>query len=258
MAARTNASWHDFLSPKISAIINAPPPPAVPLPVNIASTIDHTLLAPTATPQQITSLCAAAKKYGFASVCVNSSHAALASEEGAPMVCVVVGFPLGACSASVKAAETRGAIQDGAREIDTVLAVGLLKAQEYERVFNDIRAVVEAAQPWPVKVIIETALLTEEEKVAACLLAAEAGAAFVKTCTGFSGGGATAEDVALMRRAVDGYTWSGGEYTGPVRVKASGGVRDWEAARRVLEAGASRIGTSSGVAIMEGGSGEGY
>jgi deoxyribose-phosphate aldolase len=257
MAARTNADWHAFLSAKIPAIISAPALPAVPLPANIASTIDHTLLAPTATPAQITALCAAAKKYGFATVCVNSSHAALAAGEGVP-VCVAVGFPLGACASSVKAAETRCAIQDGAQEIDTVLAVGLLKAREYERVFSDIRAVVLAAEPWPVKVIIETALLTQEEKVAACLLAAEAGAAFVKTCTGFSGGGATAEDVALMRRAVDGYAWSGGEYMGPVRVKASGGVRDWEAARKVLEAGASRIGTSSGVAIMEGGSGEGY
>ena len=126
------------------------------------------------------------------------------------------------------------------------------------RVYADIAAVVAAARPYPVKVIIETALLTDEEKVAACLVSAEAGAAFVKTCTGFSGGAATTKDVALMRKAVMGYTWKGDGWWGRIRVKASAGVRTAEAARSMLEAGADRIGTSSGVAIMEGGKGEGY
>jgi deoxyribose-phosphate aldolase len=147
--------------------------------------------------------------------------------------------------------EAQTAISQGATEVDVVLAVGLLKSRDYASVHADIRAVVTAAAPYPVKVIIETFLLTDEEKVAACVIAAEAGAAFVKTCTGFSGGKATAEDVRLMGRAVEGYKWSGGGYDGGIRVKASGGVRGFDEAVEMLRAGANRIGTSSGVAIVE-------
>ncbi|KAA8914656.1 hypothetical protein FN846DRAFT_481043 [Sphaerosporella brunnea] len=258
---RDNASWHTFLGDKTNTILTSAPLAAVPLPGSFAGSIDHTLLSPSATRAQIAALCSAAKTHGFASVCVNGSHAAAATAAlvgSGVKTCVVVGFPLGACSAAAKAYEAAQAVKDGATEVDSVLPIGLLKGADYVAVFDDVKAVVDAATPWPVKIIIETALLSEEEKVHACIIAAEAGAAFVKTCTGFSGGGATVEDVRLMRRAVEGYVWSGEGYEGAVRVKASGGVRDWEAARNMLEAGASRIGTSSGIAIMEGGRGEGY
>jgi len=158
-----------------------------------------------------------------------------------------------------RGSETKTAIEHGATEIDTVLAVGLLRSGEYARVHADVAAVVAAAHPFPVKVIVETALLSDELKVAASLIAAEAGAAFVKTCTGFSGGAATAADVRLLRRAVDGYLWAGADgWHGRIRVKASAGIRTAETARRMLVAGADRIGTSSGVAIVEGGAGDGY
>lgn len=211
----------------------------------IASYIDHTLLKPETTPDEIKRLCEEAKRYCFASVCVNTGYVALCRRllRGSGVkVCCVVGFPLGACTTAAKANETRDAIADGADEIDMVVNIGWLKAGEHAKVKADIEAVVEAAKGRIVKVILETHLLTNDEKVVACRLAKEAGAHFVKTSTGFSGGGATVEDVALMRRTV-----------GPLMgVKASGGVRDIETAKKMLAAGANRLGTSSGIAIVTG------
>jgi deoxyribose-phosphate aldolase len=214
--------------------------------MNTAKLIDHTLLKAEATKEQLVKLCEEAREYGFASVCVNPVWVKTAAEElkGSNVkVCTVIGFPLGASTAAVKAAETADAIQNGAEEVDMVLAIGLLKSGEVESVEADIRAVVEAADSKAiVKVIIETSLLTEEEKVRACELSLRAGADFVKTSTGFSTGGATVEDVALMRKVV-------GDKAG---VKASGGIRDLNDLRAMAEAGANRIGASSGVKIMNG------
>ncbi|AKM19733.1 MULTISPECIES: deoxyribose-phosphate aldolase [Geobacillus] len=214
--------------------------------VNIANMIDHTLLKPEATEEQIVQLCAEAKQYGFASVCVNPSWVKTAARElsGTDVrVCTVIGFPLGATTPETKAFETKNAIENGAREVDMVINIGALKSGADDWVERDIRAVVEAAAGKAlVKVIIETALLTDDEKVRACQLAVKAGADYVKTSTGFSGGGATVEDVALMRKTV-------GDNVG---VKASGGVRDRKTAEAMIEAGATRIGTSSGVAIVSG------
>ncbi|MED4269807.1 deoxyribose-phosphate aldolase [Geobacillus stearothermophilus] len=214
--------------------------------VNIANMIDHTLLKPEATEEQIVQLCAEAKQYGFASVCVNPSWVKTAARElsGTDVrVCTVIGFPLGATTPETKAFETKNAIENGAREVDMVINIGALKSGADDWVESDIRAVVEAAAGKAlVKVIIETALLTDDEKVRACQLAVKAGADYVKTSTGFSGGGATVEDVALMRKTV-------GDNVG---VKASGGVRDRKTAEAMIEAGATRIGTSSGVAIVSG------
>lgn len=214
--------------------------------VNIANMIDHTLLKPEATEEQIVQLCAEAKQYGFASVCVNPSWVKTAARElsGTDVrVCTVIGFPLGATTPETKAFETKNAIENGAREVDMVINIGALKSGADDWVERDIRAVVEAAAGKAlVKVIIETALLTDDEKVRACQLAVKAGADYVKTSTGFSGGGATIEDVALMRKTV-------GDNVG---VKASGGVRDRKTAEAMIEAGATRIGTSSGVAIVSG------
>ncbi|KQC48120.1 deoxyribose-phosphate aldolase [Geobacillus stearothermophilus] len=214
--------------------------------VNIANMIDHTLLKPEATKEQIVQLCAEAKQYGFASVCVNPSWVKTAARElsGTDVrVCTVIGFPLGATTPETKAFETKNAIENGAREVDMVINIGALKSGADDWVERDIRAVVEAAAGKAlVKVIIETALLTDDEKVRACQLAVKAGADYVKTSTGFSGGGATVEDVALMRKTV-------GDNVG---VKASGGVRDRKTAEAMIEAGATRIGTSSGVAIVSG------
>ncbi|KAF8624153.1 hypothetical protein AX17_007215 [Amanita inopinata Kibby_2008] len=207
--------------------------------------IDHTLLKPDATPAQIDELCAQAIKYNFKSCCVNSVNVKQVSEclAGTQIItCSVVGFPLGASCTAVKAFESSQAIKDGAREIDMVINIGALKAKQYHVVHDDIRAVVQASSPHPVKVIIETVFLSDEDKVAASFLAAEAGAAFVKTCTGFSGGGASAEDVTLMKRTV--------AYKG-IKVKASAGIRSFEKCAEMLRAGADRIGTSSGVVIME-------
>ncbi|NNJ09296.1 deoxyribose-phosphate aldolase [Chloroflexales bacterium ZM16-3] len=211
----------------------------------ISGYIDHTLLKPEATPEQIAQICAEAIQYRFASVCVNPSFVPLCASllAGTPVaVCTVIGFPLGATTTKTKVFEANQAAVNGARELDMVIAVGQLKAGRYPEVAEDIRQVVDAghAQRALVKVIIETALLSDEEKVAACLLAKRAGADFVKTSTGFSGGGATAADIALMRRAV-----------GPdVGVKASGGVRCLADAQVMIAAGASRIGASAGVAIV--------
>lgn len=214
--------------------------------MNTAKMIDHTLLKAEATKEQIVKLCEEAREYGFASVCVNPVWVNTAAEElkGSDVkVCTVIGFPLGASTAAVKAAETADAIQNGAGEVDMVLSIGLLKSGSEEAVEADIRAVVEAAESKAiVKVIIETSLLTEEEKVRACELSLSAGADFVKTSTGFSTGGATVEDVTLMRKVI-------GDKAG---VKASGGIRDLNDLRAMAEAGANRIGASSGVKIMNG------
>lgn len=207
-------------------------------------TIDHTVLKPDATRAQVRALCEEAKQYHFASVCVNSCHVGLVASllKGTDSAaCCVVGFPLGAMIPEAKAFETKAAIEQGAQEIDTVINIGAAKEGDWDFVEKDIRAVTEAAKGKAlVKVIIETCLLTAEEKVQACLCAKRAGAEYVKTSTGFSSGGATAEDVALMRKTV------GGE----MGVKASGGVRTHEDAQKMLEAGATRLGTSSGVKLM--------
>jgi deoxyribose-phosphate aldolase len=209
--------------------------------------IDHTLLKPDATPDQIAQLSYEARKYRFASVCVNPTHVRLCAEllQGSQVkVCTVVGFPLGATPPEVKLFETQNALKDGATEIDMVINIGALKSNDYELVARDIRGIVLSAHQAGalVKVIIETGLLTREEKVAACLLAKEAGADFVKTSTGFSGGGATTEDVALMREVVG----------AGLGVKASGGIKTYEDAQSMLSAGATRIGASAGVAILHG------
>ena len=210
-----------------------------------ASYIDHTLLKPEATKEQIQKICAEAKEYGFASVCVNPTWVSLAAaelKEVASKVCTVIGFPLGASTSATKAFETKDAIANGADEIDMVINIGALKSKQYKAVEKDIRAVVEAANGTLVKVIIETCLLSKEEKMKACELAVSAGADFVKTSTGFSTGGATVEDVALMRQTV-----------GPkIGVKASGGVRSLEDLESMVKAGATRIGASSGVKIIKG------
>lgn len=208
--------------------------------------IDHTLLKPQATEEQIIKVCDEAKKYGFASVCVNPYYASLVRKEleGTDIkTCVVVGFPLGANTKEVKAFETKQAIENGAQEVDMVINIGALKSKKYDVVKEDIKAVVDAAKGKAlVKVILETCLLTEEEKVKACEISKEAGADFVKTSTGFSTGGATVEDIKLMRKTV-----------GPdMGVKASGGVRSREDAKAVIAAGANRIGASASVAIVEG------
>jgi deoxyribose-phosphate aldolase len=212
---------------------------------NYAAMIDHTLLKADATRPQIEKLCEEAKKYVFASVCVNPTWVKYSAEllAGTEVkVCTVIGFPLGASTSAVKAFETKDAIANGAGEIDMVINIGALKNGEYDVVRDDIKAVVDAANGTLVKVIIETCLLTEEEKVKACQLSVEAGADYVKTSTGFSTGGATAEDIALMRKTV-----------GPdLGVKASGGVRNLEDMKKMIENGATRIGASSGVAIMNG------
>ena len=211
----------------------------------LARLIDHTVLKPDTTERAIKDLCAEAREYCFASVCVSPVWVPLAAAELAgttPMVCTVVGFPHGASRTAVKAFETEQAVKDGAEEIDMVIAVALLKSERFAEVEADVRAVVQAARGRTVKVILETALLTDEEKVIACVLAQNAGADFVKTSTGFASGGASPQDVALMRRVV-------GDAMG---VKASGGVRSAEDAYAMVEAGASRLGASAGVAILKG------
>lgn len=222
--------------------------------VKIQNYIDHTILKPESTEEQVKKVCNEAKEYEFASVCVNSYYTSLVRKEleGTEVkTCVVVGFPLGATLKEVKAFETKKAIENGAQEIDMVINVGALKSKNYNYVKEDIKAVVNAANGRAlVKVIIETCLLTREEKIKACEISKEAGADFVKTSTGFSTGGATAEDIKLMRETV-----------GPdIGVKASGGVRTIKDAQAVIDAGASRIGASSSIAIVEGtkGSNSGY
>ena len=217
---------------------------------SVAGKIDHTLLKPDATRAELVTLCGEARTHGFASVCVNTTWIPLCVEllKGSKVMAIcVVGFPLGAATSRAKAEETREAIANGAAEIDMVVNIGLLKSGEHDAVMRDIRAVVDAAQGRPVKVILETHLLTREQKIAACALSKAAGAAFVKTSTGFSGGGATAEDIALMRAVV-----------GPdMGVKASGGVRTAADAAKMIAAGANRLGASASVAIVTGGKGTG-
>jgi deoxyribose-phosphate aldolase len=219
---------------------------AVLTPQQLAAYIDHTLLKPDATEMQIRQLCAEATQYRFASVCVNPTWVAFCCELliGSPVkVCTVIGFPLGATLPAVKAYEAEQAIAMGAQEVDMVLNIGRLKSGNLAAAYDDIAVVVSAAKNYSalVKVIIETALLTDEEKIAACVLAQQAGADFVKTSTGFSGGGATIADVHLMREVI----------SSQMGVKASGGVRTAEDARKLVAAGATRIGASAGVRIVE-------
>lgn len=209
----------------------------------IASMIDHTLLKPEATPAQVEKLCAEAAEYHFASVCVNPVYIPLAARllDGTGVkVCCVVGFPLGAIAPEQKAAEAVSCAAMGAEELDMVIHVGAAKAGDWALVQRDIAGVVKAAAGRTIKVIIETCLLTDEEKVKACEAAKAAGADFVKTSTGFSTGGATTHDIALMRKTV-----------GPeMGVKASGGIRDYATAMAMIEAGANRIGASAGIEIV--------
>lgn len=213
--------------------------------MDIAGRIDHTLLKTDAVRSEIIKLTEEAKHYHFASVCINPVWVPLAAEqlkESEVKVCTVIGFPLGASTSAVKAFETREAIENGASEVDMVLSIGLLKGKEDQQVEQDIRAVVDAARGKAlVKVIIETCLLNDQEKVRACQLAKKAGADFVKTSTGFSTGGATVADVALMRQTV-------GDTLG---VKASGGIHNLHDAQTLIAAGATRIGASSGVKIIQ-------
>ncbi|KAG5636792.1 hypothetical protein H0H81_006845 [Sphagnurus paluster] len=232
-----NEEWKTLIDAKVGEIQSLPPfapaasPPSIAKDI-IALAIDHTLLKPDATPEQIDGLCDQALQYKFTSCCVNGAYIAQVSKrlDGSSSIpCCVVG-------------ETGQAIEDGAKEIDMVINIGALKSGNYALVFDDIKAVVREARGYPVKVILETVFLSEEEKIAASFIAAEAGASFVKTCTGFLGGGALAADVAVMKRTV--------EYKGNVQVKASAGIRSLKKCLEMLEAGADRIGTSSGVTIM--------
>lgn len=206
--------------------------------------IDHTLLKADATKEQITKLCNEAKQYDFASVCVNTCYVPLCKEllkDSDVKVCTVVGFPLGAMDSKSKAYEAKTAVLNGAEEVDMVINIGALKDKDYKYVTNDIKEIVEASKPAIVKVIIETCLLTDEEKIAACKCALEAKAAFVKTSTGFSTNGATLEDVKLMKETVK----------DNCKVKAAGGIRTYEDAIKMIEAGADRLGCSAGIKIME-------
>jgi len=220
---------------------------------NLAKYIDHTLLKPESTKKQIDKIIEEAIQYEFASVCINPAWVAHCYERlknTSVKVCTVIGFPLGATSTETKVFETMQAIKDGATEVDMVINIGELKSGNLEKVKNDIVAVVQATKGDALtKVIIETSLLTDEEKITACKLAKEAGANYVKTSTGFSNGGATIEDIRLMRETV-----------GPdMGVKASGGVRDLQTMKAMIEAGATRIGASAGVEILKGNEGmDGY
>ena len=212
--------------------------------MNIAKYIDHTLLKPAATQAQIAKLCDEARQYGFCSVCVNPywvPFAKKALQGSGVKVCTVIGFALGDSTAAAKAFETKDAIANGADEVDMVINMGALKSGDTQTVLADIQAVRDASRGHILKVIIETSQLTDEEKVTACELAAKAGADFVKTSTGFNGGGATVQDVALMRKSIP----------AAMQVKASGGVRSRADADAMIAAGATRIGTSGGVQIVE-------
>jgi deoxyribose-phosphate aldolase len=217
----------------------------------VARYIDHTLLKPEATRDEVLKLCEEGARYGFASVCINPiwvREAACALRSSGVKVCTVIGFPLGANAPDVKAYEARRAIFDGGGELDMVINVGALKSADYDVVARDIKGVVEVAHDAGAlaKVILETALLTDDEKITACTIAKNEGADFVKTSTGFSKGGATAADIALMRRAVG----------ASVGVKASGGVKDLKQAQEMIRAGATRIGASVGVKIVQEAAGE--
>ncbi len=212
---------------------------------NLNKYIDHTVLKPVAQQQDVEKICEEAAKWHFASVCINPCNIPLAKKllEGTDVeICTVIGFPLGANTTAVKAFETADAYKMGCDEFDMVINIGALKDKKYDLVRDDIKAVVAEAKGKTVKVIIETGLLTEEEKVMAVKLSCEAGADFVKTCTGFAQGIAEVEDVKLMKANV----------TEGVKVKASAGIRNYEAAAALVEAGADRLGTSAGIAIIEG------
>jgi deoxyribose-phosphate aldolase len=222
---------------------------------NMAAMIDHTMLKPETTPKDIENLCNEAAQHQFASVCVNPCYVEMCSKllkETNVKVCTVIGFPLGASTTNIKRQEAEEALEKGAEEIDMVINIGMLKNEEYEYVFNDINQIVLAAKKHRAicKVIIETALLSDEEKVKACVIAKKAKADFVKTSTGFSKGGATAGDVALMKYVVG----------SSVGVKASGGVRTYEQAKEMIQSGANRIGASASVKIVSGekSDGDGY
>ena len=211
--------------------------------MNIAPKIDQTMLKPDATSDTIRRYCREALQYGFASVCVNSCQVPLVVSELAGSevkTCCVVGFPLGAMSSAAKAFEAECAVKEGASEIDMVINIGAVKDHNWDLVQRDIAAVVDASKPAAVKVILETCLLTDEEKAKACEASVAAGAAFVKTSTGFSTGGATTEDVSLMKKTV----------AGKALVKASGGIRTPEDAQALLEAGADRIGAGNGIPLL--------
>ncbi len=234
------AETYDHQLPELPPLLPVPPGAA------IAGWIDHTLLKPEATPVQVEQLCREALEYRFAAVCVNAGYIGQVAHllSGSPvMACSVVGFPLGATSASTKAFETLNCLEAGAQEIDMVIHIGRLKAAAYPEVLADIQGVVQVAHAGgaQVKVIIETCLLTRQEKILACLLSREAGADFVKTSTGFASGGAAADDIDLMRRVVG----------AGLGVKASGGVRSYQDALAMIQAGATRIGTSSGIKIVQ-------
>ena len=212
----------------------------------LASMIDHTILKPEATAEQIEKLCSEAREYGFFSVCINPVYVGLAAgllKNSGVKVCTVVGFPLGACTTKAKAFETEDAIANGAQEIDMVIHVGAMKSKNYEYVHEDIKAVVNAARGKAlVKVILENCLLEKEEIAMACSICKKAGADFVKTSTGFNKSGATAEDIKIMRETV------GSE----MGVKAAGGIRDFVTAKAMVDAGASRIGASESIKIVNG------
>ncbi len=212
--------------------------------MNLAKVIDHTLLKPAATRAQIETLCREAAEHGFCSVCVNPYWVALAAQllKGTGVkTCTVIGFPLGANTTAVKVFEAKNALENGADELDMVINIGALKSKDYDTVLQDIRALRDLGDNFVLKVIIETSELTDEEKVKACELAAEAKADFVKTSTGFAGGGATVHDVALMKKSIP----------AGMQVKASGGVRTREDAEAMIAAGATRLGASSGIKIVE-------
>lgn len=219
--------------------------------MNLAKTIDHTLLRADATEADIVTLCDEARSHGFYSVCVNSSWINVAAQElegSGILVVAVCGFPLGAMGSEAKAFEAAEAVSAGAGEVDMVISIGRLKGGDQNGVRADVGAVIAAVAGLPVKVILETCLLTRAEKILACEISAEAGAAFVKTSTGFSTGGATIEDVQLMAESVG----------GKCQVKASGGIRDSATALSMLRAGATRLGTSNGIAILSGQTADGY
>lgn len=251
MSTRQQQTLTNLIAERTPAILqayaNQEEQPIVPRSAEaLAAAIDHTLLKPEATEVQIRQLCAEAKAYQFASVCVNPTWVSLCAElleDSSSVVCTVVGFPLGATLMAAKAHEAEQVVQLGAREVDMVLNIGRLKDGDYATVHNDIAAVVETAQAAEAvtKVIIETCLLTQEEKIAASLLTQMAGADFVKTSTGFNSGGATVDDVRLMRLSV-------GE---EMELKAAGGVRTADDAFRMFAAGATRLGASAGVAIVK-------
>jgi deoxyribose-phosphate aldolase len=250
-ASTTPISAHNYVE-RVQPVVNAGADRVAstlgiaPTDSSLAHMIDHTLLKPEAAHDQVAQLCYEARKYRFASVCINPANVKLCAQllkgSGIP-VCTVVGFPLGATPTEVKVFETQQAIRDGATEVDMVVNVGALKSRDYELVERDIASIARACHAGNaiLKVIIEAALLTDEEKVIACQLAKVAGADFVKTSTGFGPGGATLEDVALMRRVV-----------GPAMgVKAAGGIRTYATAQKMIAAGASRIGASASVKIMQ-------